>query len=881
MENEDQRQSQSEKAKNYWLKAQQLSEKKATLELPIAYSRSWGWKAGTDESFKIFNKALEYSREAKDKLLTGGALERLAVQAHWNGDTTEDSEERAASYDRWLRYANEAKQEYTPISFVYSALFSDAPHSHYYWHLADLETDRQKRRSLLQKAVDAARNQVKTSNLYPYPNSVFNAHRCLYMALTDLAKTETNSEEKTAFLKEALEHAEETVKKSYGIETYDHVNQGINHSFLGDIRVQLAKLANDSESRKKLLEDAVSNKEAAVKFLGQEIRFHEKTGSTAVIARMALYQRDYGDSLILLYEQSHNKEHLRRAAKAFDYLAELFQKGNFASRMAECYWKAAQTYDTLEEYWLAAEKFSQASDGYRTAAEKIPQLNSFYRDHGLYMEAWREIEKARHHHAREEYALAREFYDKSAALHKSTSRWDRLMTNYSALAQIENAEDCSRKEDSENAIRGFQKAAQLFAESKASLQGQLNDIEDADERSMTTRLIKASELRQEFCTARIILEEARMLDKQGDHYSSSRKYGEAAEILGKIFNLLEFEHTKKEIKLIMTLAKAWEKMTQAEVEASPKLCLEAAQLFEEAKDISPNEKTKMLILGHNKFCRALEAGTRFADTGDGELHAVAMQHLVSAAKYYAKAGFETASGYAEATGLLFDAYLRMDQAKKERDEDKRAKLYLVAERILQASADSYQKAGYPGKRDHVLKLLEMVKREQALALSIAEVLHVPSILSTTTAFSTPTPIHERAVGLERFEHADVQASIITRRKHLNVGENLELEIELVNAGNGPAQLVKVEDLIPPGFELTTKPEHYRVEDSYLNMRGKRLDPLKTEEIQLVLKAKNQGQFAFKPRILYLDESGRYRSHEPESKEITVKELGISGWLKGR
>ncbi len=37
----------------------------------------------------------------------------------------------------------------------------------------------------------------------------------------------------------------------------------------------------------------------------------------------------------------------------------------------------------------------------------------------------------------------------------------------------------------------------------------------------------------------------------------------------------------------------------------------------------------------------------------------------------------------------------------------------------------------------------------------------------------------------------------------------------------------------------------------------------------------------KPRILYLDEGGRYKSHEPEPIAITVKELGISGWIRGR
>ena len=63
------------------------------------------------------------------------------------------------------------------------------------------------------------------------------------------------------------------------------------------------------------------------------------------------------------------------------------------------------------------------------------------------------------------------------------------------------------------------------------------------------------------------------------------------------------------------------------------------------------------------------------------------------------------------------------------------------------------------------------------------------------------------------------------------------------------------------------------------MKGRRLDPLETVEVKLVLKPKVQGQFILKPRILYLDESGRYKSHEPEPIEVTVRELGISAGSK--
>ena len=196
------------------------------------------------------------------------------------------------------------------------------------------------------------------------------------------------------------------------------------------------------------------------------------------------------------------------------------------------------------------------------------------------------------------------------------------------------------------------------------------------------------------------------------------------------------------------------------------------------------------------------------------------------------------------------------------------------------SAGSFMKAEHPEKRDQVQKLLEKVKEERELASSLSEVLHAPSIVSTTTAFTTPTPTQENAVGLERFEHADIQANVITRQKELKVGENLDLEVELVNAGKGAAILIKLAEVIPEGFEIAEKPEIYRVEDSYVNMKGKRLDPLKTEEVKLVLRPKVQGVFPLKPRILYLDENSKAKSYEPEPVTITVKELGIKGWIKG-
>jgi len=238
------------------------------------------------------------------------------------------------------------------------------------------------------------------------------------------------------------------------------------------------------------------------------------------------------------------------------------------------------------------------------------------------------------------------------------------------------------------------------------------------------------------------------------------------------------------------------------------------------------------------------------------------------------------SDYASATSRFLDAYLYTYNAQTETDPKKKAQFYRMAERLLQSSAGSYLKAKHPDKSDEIRRILARVKEEREIAVSLSEVLHAPEIVSTTTSFATPIPTYEQSVGLEGFENANIQANIITRTRELGVGDDLDIEIELVNAGKAPAQLIKVEEILIDGFELKSYPEVCRVEDSYLDMKGRTLLPLKTQELKLVLRPISKGIFEFRPRVLYLDEGGKYKSHEPEPVTITVQELGIKGWLRG-
>jgi hypothetical protein len=875
-----------EKSLAYWMKAVHSSEEKALLEFFYSYSfhvQLMGWEPGSENAITNLKKALEYGMKANDRFVTGGAMDWLACHTAWKASATEDPDERLDLIRASLKFAEDAKRQFTLLYHTRprdGLFWAEEPYAEYYGKLGTLETDLGKRRVLLRKAVDSAKDYLERAEKSGYPDLMSLGHHILSNYLTFLAQME-DVEEKKRLLQEALKHRNESIKISQRTSPRGFLwNQGMILHGLSRIKSQLAELASDAGTKKKMLEEAILDKEKSLRLCTGDNVLFEGKGSASLLAVVGLVQYEYGSLLSRLHAFSKADRHLRKAIDAFIGAADRFHRLNRFSRAAECHWKSAIAYDMLGEHVKAAESFDLALDNYQRASENIPQLEGFYKDHAFYMQAWSEIEKSRYNHSRQRYDLASEHFERAAGILKSLKRWSYIAPNFSAWAQVENAEELSRKDLGEEALQAFKRAVELFAETENSINAALSTIEGQDERQSAGKMIKATEFRHEYCLARVSLEEAKILDKSGDHSMSSEKYTLAIERLEKTAQGLESEQDQKDIKFLISLSHAWQTMTRAEAEASPSLYIEASHLFEEAKELSSDEKTRMLTLGHSRFCRALEAGTRFSDSRDPALHAIAEQNLESAMNYYVKAGFANASEYAKATGLLFDAYVHLGNAAVENEPEKKAKLYAIAEKVLQTSANSYTRAQQPARKEQVLKLLDTVKEQRELAISLIQVLNAPIIASTRT-FPSLGPTFEEAVGWEKFEHAEIQANIKPSQRKLDIGENLAINVELTNAGKGPALLIRVDEVIPNGFELVEKSENCRVEDGSVNLRGRRLDPLKTEEIKLVLKPRVQGSFALNPTILYLDENGDCKSHEPEPTNITVKELGIRDWLKGK
>jgi hypothetical protein len=863
-----------QKSYDYWCRAKEMSENVAFAEL--------GWcnaLAGmsVDLSYEpakelpVYMEALPHSRRTRDKLLMGCLLEIIAYAVGWNVYGIEDPEKRESASNEALKHALGARDEFIVVSFQspnWTTYWAGFPSMGHISSLALTEIDVKKKRELLESALAQSPEHARLARATEYPALEQSALFILARTLTELAKTEHKGEVRRKMLQQALDAGKRQLALEERYDPYHFINLSFSIDLLADLLFEIAKATDDRETKTRLLREAVQYDARAFEIFTKGMT---RWGGSdlSIISMGSDGYLDYGRRLRLLSQLTNDTKVLKEAAETFERSVELALKADLWARAAENNWEAAKTYDFLQEYQKSSEKFDMASDNYRKATEKTPSLKGFYKDFIVYMSAWAEIERAKYSHARLDSEAAMKHYEKAASLHRSTDKWAYLSSNYAAWAEIERGEDLSRKEHPAEAVKAFENSIRLFDEATKSLETERPTIIESGEKDMVDRLIKAAENRRRYCRARVTLETAKILGRQGDNHASSVKYSQTAEMFQKIHDQLESEQDRKELLLIIKLSKAWQEMARAEADGSAEAYAEASVLFEHAKDLSPGEKAKALALGHSRFCKALEAGTLFADARDPALHALAIKHLDSAASHYARAGVESASEYSRASKLLFDAYAAMDRASQEENHEKKAKAYLAVEKILEASAASFEQAEQPGKKDQVLRLRESVKRERELAISITELFRAPLVVSSTTSFASPTPTYEQPVGLERFEHADVQANLIASKKELKLDEDLELDIELINAGRGPAKLIKLQDPVPRGFTLLQEPEGYRMEDSFLNLRGKRLDPLKTEEIRLALKSVQRGHFALKPRILYLDESGGYKSHEPEPMRVTV------------
>lgn len=608
-----------------------------------------------------------------------------------------------------------------------------------------------------------------------------------------------------------------------------------------------------------------------------------------------------------VYDATKKSEYLRNAINI--WRQDILRLGSASyNRVAELYWNIGKAQDLLSEYTESSESFKKASLFYLQEAKNKPKVAAFYKDYSKYMEAWAEFEQAKQAHKDKNYLGAKDHYQSIASIFESTERWSYLGHNYRAWASLEEAEAHSMRESPHDAIDSFRKAIDLFEESRESVQKKLDLIEDyerengdiikminaqlkdgeqigggptskdVEEKENLSRVLNSYGARSEYCQGRVTLEQAAILMKQGEMRGSSRRYGEAAGIFSGI--LSRYEDLSLEIQPFQCISQAWQYLTQAEAEASPEKFGQATELFENVKDSCSDESTKRVIQGHAFFCRALEYGTRFDDTRDPKYLSEAVENFENATNMYKRVSLMEASEHAKAYQRLFEAYGYMVKASKESEPKNKAAFYSLAEKLFEGAAVALRESGYTGRSDEVARMLDHARREREVAVSLSSLYCVTGVISPSQTYPVPMPTVESAVGLEKFEKAEVQASSNVKNKQCTVGEQVEIDIEVDNVGKGRATLLQVEHLTLDGFRIIRVPDWSRIEQGRLNLRGRALKAQESEDISLVVIPRMKGEYSFRPLLVYKDEAGEISSHMVSLDTIKVREVGIRDWIRG-
>jgi len=724
-----------QKSRKYSKKGLDLSNKIGNPYLIGESLTSYYWGAQQDVIrdpklvIEKYKKAIKFGKIAKNNYVIAGGKILLAQFLWAQAFVLEDPLKQKENYQRAIKLLQKVKR-WAEISenIVITWLFyrdCNRPIN----QLASIETDSKTKQDLLEMAIEV--NQEGIERLRGFGWLSGSLLISMSVSLQLLSKTKSEIKEKKDllqkaefYIKESISYLEEMVPFMYGAIA-------VSYFQLATIDNDLAAIETEDKLKMGLLKLAVTSIKTAIA-LGEGMR---PFGKGVPFLRGGRFYALLGRLLVKIDLISKQENTLFRAVESYKKATLTFEKADMPAHVAESNWGIAQIYDKLSEFQKATNNYDLAAKAYELSSKKMPQLQEFYSNYSKYMKAWSQIEQAKYFHSIEDYLEAKINYEKAAKIHQTTNPWNYLAPNYLAWANMEEAESLSRKESTQKAKQVFNKALEQFSRAEEVIKQKLGEITSTEEKDMILRLSKTSGLRRKYCQARILLEDAKLLDREGKYLQSSKSYGEAAQKIEAIIDKVDVEAGRKELEYLATLCRAWEKMAVAEEATSSESYLEAARLFEEAKSYCYTKKASLWVLGNSNFCKGLAAGVRYQTDLELKDHARAKSFMKSASTNYSKAGFEAASEYARATQRLFDAYLFMNQAEIEADQEKRAKQYQMAENLLQIAAGSFIKAKQPEKTAQVKGILANVKEEKALAASLSDVMHAPTITSSTMSFT--------------------------------------------------------------------------------------------------------------------------------------------------
>ncbi len=822
----------------------------------------------------LFERAVKESEKTRDNFVAGRQFYLLGYSLIWASFGKDIIEERKEFLEKSIESLSRATESLRAPVAGYELESSYAFFIASSIHLSRDSTNASQKLRYLDRAIDAGKEGLQYSGFSPLSS----VDSFLGRALTYKAELLTeNKVERARLLSEAVNLTRNGLLQREALAEPDSWNVGVDYGAVGLARARLADEkteSNEETERMSLLKDSVADLKKSVDI---SIKAMPASGSTTGnLQQIGFRSEQLGDTVAKLYNLSKRKEDCLLAIRAYDESSNYYTQANTIGYLPPITWETAKLYDSIQEYAKSSTAFAKASQQYQSASANQKSLQKSFTDLSQYMQAWSKIEDARLSQLEEDYVSSSERLKEAASLLAKTESFQFLSKHYEAYSAMEQAEDYSHKEKNQEASESFGLASDLYAQAE---QDAAKHGKEADDLNWAT----ISKNRGNYCLARKAMEDAKILDRNAQPEASMRRYRAASDTLKEIIGAAKQQQDVSDVEALALSCDAFGTMKEAEDRSSPELYAKASELFMRTKD-NPSVKHTFVLscLANSAICEAFAAGTRFKKTSDVNLYSEIKTKLGIASRYYEEAGFEIASDWTSATEALFDALAYLAGAERELDSAKKTQMYHLAEKHLELSARKYGDIGYDKKRQEVLRQLKKARENRELLISPMEALsQSPTVSSSPVNFT-----RDQAVGLERFEVANLTGNISLSTKQTNVGSSFRIDIDIANVGKTPALLMKLDGLAPShSFEAEPeKNSHHFLEGGTsigVDLKGKRLEYLKAHEMSLYFIAKNKGNYEIKPKVLFVDELGKYRSYEFEPQTVEVRELGFMGWAKGK
>jgi len=676
-----------------------------------------------DKGINFYEKAITFAGKAKNNFIKLNSIFFLNWWAYFG---------RRFNYVQ--RRINKDIDEIIAIGDVYTTFpnfFHFMAHllpTFYYANISQMSIfSPTQRKNYAKKGIEHGEEALK--NFSEFPISIW-SQVMVIVSFSQLAILSSSREEQKEYCDKMLYYIQEAKKNIEKME--GGLSKAFYFSSVYRTYKTLADLTEEKESKIEWLSTAAEASQNYLRF-----SMESATSNLTIQIRLGLLNEE----LSIL---TRNEDYLIQAKNLFINIVKESKERGFHYFAAVSSEYLARIEDRLGNYSASAEHYRRAKDEHKDSLSTVKYRRRIKRINEKieYVYAWSLIEEARIYHERERHPKAKELFQEACEILQKLPSYNYEAIYYSAWIFLEEAEHHSKQERHKESIDAYRATIATFENTSETLKKVYKQSTDKLEKAKIRKLDKLIMIRIKHCSARVRVEEARLLGRKGEHLAAAEKFALAASEFKEVCHKFRIKKEQEELEGGYYLCRAWESMEFAEIYRDSNRFAEAAELFSKASNLFSSSKMKLLSSGNSAFCQALEYGCQFDETTDinlkSELYPKVKTILRKAASLYRKGGFENGADWALATSAYFDAAWHLIRADEELNLDEKGHLLELGSKILDSASKLFAKSGYSDKERELLDQLDMVKKEEKIIISALNTIKEPNISRSTSGIVAPS-----------------------------------------------------------------------------------------------------------------------------------------------